>query len=146
MTSMQTPFLEHGGSPALAMLRELEISLAASQRPLLSGDVTALELEIARQIRLFHWIEGQLDGQIDTLTGDSETIAEMRAVSARVRHLGRVQSALLARASQRLRMIANVVAGPQALYAASATRCAAHSTAVTLSCTTALNGESPCRA
>jgi hypothetical protein len=119
---------ETSSREALALLRELETSFERSQRALLSGDADALQLQTTEQTRLLAELDALAQAAADEVaTNASEnrdaagsSRAELRAVAGRVLHLGRVQAVLLARAGQRIRMIAGLLAGPQAAYAAAA--------------------------
>jgi hypothetical protein len=110
------------------LLSELETSLASAQKALLSGDLDRLELHTRVQIRLLEsfrtcWTRPPHTVNRPDITHAPENpavAAELSVCASRIQHLGRVQSALLARASQRLRMIANLLAGPQAAYAETA--------------------------
>jgi hypothetical protein len=95
-------------------LFELEASLQASQRALLSHDVALLEQHICEQIRLQSSLEVLWSRDA---TRDLVFAAEMRAAQIRVLHLGRVQAALLVRAQRWQSMLSNLLAGPEASYA-----------------------------
>ncbi len=62
----------------------------------------------------------QNQGAHDQDANNADVLAQLHAGAAKVLHLGRVQAALLARARLRTRMIAHLLAGPQAAYAAAA--------------------------
>jgi hypothetical protein len=135
---------------ALALLRELEISLERSQRVLLSGDADALAVETAAQRRILTKLDalGKQDADAGR-AGDSEICdtadsypAKLHASAERVLHRGRVQQALLSRAGQRLRLISNLLAGPQLAYAAAAMQ-HSHATSAIVS---VRGDKTPCRA
>jgi hypothetical protein len=128
---------------AVALLAELEASLVASQRSLLSRDLEGLERATSEQIGLHRSLQtlrshdsaqsngAQNDGaqsndaqKNDAAPGndapplDPALAAGLRAAQWRVLYLGRVQAALLTRAQRSLRMLSNLLAGPAASYAA----------------------------
>ena len=104
-----------------ALLGELEASLQASQNALLAHDVTRLEERTCEQIGLRRsldilWDAAHPPGS-DPAQHDLRLSAELRAAQMRVLRLGRVQAALLGRAQRWLRMVSNLLAGPEASYA-----------------------------
>lgn len=112
---------------AAALLAEMERSLEASQRALLSRDVAGMELATAEQIGLRQSLEilwSRVPGLPDGARGNDATqldpalVAGLRAAEWRVLYLVRVQAALLTRAQRSLRMVSNLLAGPEASYAA----------------------------
>jgi hypothetical protein len=109
-----------------ALLGELEASLQASQDALLAHDVARLEECTCEQIGLRRSLEilwdaahppGSDPAQYDLAQYDLRLSAELRAAQMRVLRLGRVQAALLGRAQRWLRMVSNLLAGPEASYA-----------------------------
>ena len=103
------------------LLGELEASLEASQRALLSRDVACLEELTGEQIRLRHsleivWSRDAAPGR-EARSQDPAAAGGLRAAQLRVLHLGRVQAALLTRAERWLTMVSNLLAGPTASYA-----------------------------
>ncbi len=112
----------------LALLLELEASLHASQRALLSGDLDRLQQATCEQIRMRNclallWAKPALDAlKIDAQDSgaapvDCTLVGQVRAAQQRVLDCGRIQVALVTRAERRLRTIENVLAGPGATYA-----------------------------
>jgi len=96
------------------LLVELEASLRASQRALLSHDVALMERHTCEQIRLQRLLE-VLWSRRDAAR-DPAFVVEMRAAQMRVLHLGRVQAALLVRAQRWQNMLSNLLAGPETSY------------------------------
>lgn len=113
---------------SLALLHELEESLKASQWALLALDVETTESCTREQIRLRRGLEALLRNPAPTVTisrrekvrldlnQTSPSLYELRAAGKRVQHLARVQAALLRRSQQFLCVLANCVAGPEAVY------------------------------
>lgn len=95
----------------LALLNDLESSLRASEQAILARDVARLERATEEQTSLHRRLV------MLPVRGSSFSPA-VREAQQRVLDLGRVQSALLERARQRLRMLANWIAGPEAQYRA----------------------------
>lgn len=93
-----------------ALLSDLESSLRLSQQAILARDLEKLEGATEKQ--------AQLHRRLHMLPALEEESASSGVVEAhrRVLALGRVQGALLMRAEQRLRMLANLIAGSQAEY------------------------------
>jgi hypothetical protein len=96
------------------LLVELEASLQASQRALLSHDVALMEQHTCEQIRLQRLLEA-LWSRRDA-AHDPAFIVEMRAAQMRVLHLGRVLAALLVRAQRWQSMLSNLLAGSETSY------------------------------
>jgi hypothetical protein len=131
-------------SAVLGLLLELEASLKTSQRALLTRDLASIEQGTREQTRLvgsLSIVSAPIAAQLAAhLAGDPHQIAtalsnpahrsrvrldsrlsaqvssQVNAASIRILYLGRVQAALLVRARQCLRMLAHLVAGPQAGY------------------------------
>ena len=99
---------------AIALLRELESSLCASQQALLMRDLAGLERSQGEQIGLRK--------SLDLLPHDAWQPRDQGLAAAlgssvlRVRQQARVQDALLNRAQRWLRILANLVAGTEANY------------------------------
>ena len=108
------------------LLAELEASFQVSQRALLARDVVGLEACTREQIRLREslgilWSRAAAPAPgSDRAHSDLGLAAELRSAQMRVLHLGRIQGALLARAQRWLRMVSNLLAGPEGSYALSA--------------------------
>jgi hypothetical protein len=107
----------------LALLRHLEISLKSSHQAVLSRDIARLEWLTDEQRSLlyqFSFLYGRDQNQpgvASAITEDLSLSARIRQAQAQVLYLGRVQSALLNRAQQRLRAVSNRCAGTQTTYA-----------------------------
>jgi hypothetical protein len=100
------------------LLGELEASLQASQRALLSRDVARLEERTGEQIRLRRSLEIVWSRAAAPGSDAAPAVAgELGTAQRRVLHLGRVQVALLARAERWLSMVSHLLAGPTANYA-----------------------------
>ena len=97
---------------SMALLSDLEASLANSQQALLSRDFTRLEQCTRQQIGFHRALE--ILGPHST--GDPASVAALRTAQLRLLHAVRVQAALLTRAQRWLRTLANLVAGPEANY------------------------------
>ena len=95
---------------AISVLLELEASLLSSQEALLARDLAGVEQGTREQVRL------QRAFEILRPWDAAQTSSELRATAMRILHLGRVQAALLDRAQRSLRMISNLLAGPEASY------------------------------
>ncbi|HEY6769638.1 MAG TPA: hypothetical protein VI386_33270 [Candidatus Sulfotelmatobacter sp.] len=115
----------------LALLCELAASLESSQRSLLALDVAGTEHCTREQIRLQRHLAALLPHsglspaaalqKQRLLTGlrtadSSATTHKIREEAERIRHLAHVQAALLRRAQQFTRVLANLIAGNEALY------------------------------
>jgi len=103
----------------LALLAELEASLQASQRALLSRDVASLEQHTAEQMRLQKAL-AILSAPMPRLSGSNSNptlVAELRAAETRVLQMARMQAALLDRAQRWLRTVVNLLAGVEKNYA-----------------------------
>lgn len=113
---------------ALALLGELEASLRASQKALLARDAEGIERGTREQVGLQRalaplWAQdvgrpagGDSWRRAATPQCKPALAAALLAAQWRVLHLGRVQAGLLARAQRTLRMISNLLAGPEAVY------------------------------
>jgi hypothetical protein len=105
----------------LSLLKELETSLQASQRALLSGDLEALQRETCEQLRLQRaldagWPPNRANSESNPPGNEFASSVDLRAAQMRVLHLGRVQAAILARANRWLTTVSNLLAGPEAGY------------------------------
>ena len=88
---------------------------------MLAHDVARLEERTCEQVGLRRslgilWDAAHPPGR-DAAQHDLRLSAELRAAQIRVLRLGRVQAALLGRAQRWLRMVSNLLAGPEASYA-----------------------------
>jgi hypothetical protein len=125
-----------------ALLDELERSLAASQRALLSRDLEGLEQATCKQIALRRSLQILSPKTLVSRTPRSQILVSqtagpelraqdrpalelgsafaegLRAAEWRVLYLGRVQAALLTRAQRSLRIVSHRLAGSAASYAA----------------------------
>jgi hypothetical protein len=109
----------------LALLRDLEASLEATQKAVLARDLSGLERSTGEQLRLQRalailWAESGTHPKASLATWlqgcAPQLAAELRAAEMRVLYLGRVQAGLLVRAQRSLRMIAHLLAGPESNY------------------------------
>jgi hypothetical protein len=99
----------------IALLAQLEASLAASQKALLAADLAELERGTGEQRALCRQIENSFAaGPVPSPSHNqpSGEQADLRATQARVLHLARVQGALLRRAQRSLRVVAGLMAHP----------------------------------
>jgi len=115
---------------SLDLFEELQASLENSQKALLSRDLGGLEQGTREQTRLqkelAQWGSSALGGVragqasaegLPTSAADSAQVEiRLRAIQARVLHLGRVQMALLRRAHRFLHAVSHLVAGSGANY------------------------------
>jgi hypothetical protein len=116
---------------SLALLRQLEDSLNASREALLARDLSRLEQGTDEQIRLRRALGILLAGKnVGKNVGKNSDegadappslcdplLAEnLREAQLRVLQHGRVQAALLRRAQRWLRVLSNLLAGPEAGY------------------------------
>ena len=97
----------------LAVLHELEASLKATQKALLTCDVAELDEATREQVQLHQ----SLATFADSVSYASEADPELRLAEKRVLGLGRLQIALLTRARRSLKITANLVARTQGNYA-----------------------------
>ena len=120
--------LPENAERVLALLYQLEMSLAASRVAVLARDVESLE-DCTQQQRLCESQIGALLRESRTLSAESglpertpdshsHLREELLATQARILHASRVQAALLVRAQRSLRMVANYSAGSGSGYAA----------------------------
>ena len=116
----------HLAEVRLGLLRDLEASLETTQKAVLARDLVGLGQGTHEQIRLHQALETVLDRTYARIGGPADgpwrlrcepcLAAELHASAMRVLHLGRVQAALLVRAQRSLRMISNLLAGPESSY------------------------------
>jgi hypothetical protein len=112
----------------LSLLKQLETSLQASQRALLSGDLAALQHENCEQLRLQRALEacwppnGARTGEGSPKPDEFATSNSLRVAQMRILQLGRVQAAILARANRWLTTVSHLLAGPEAAYTSPAIR------------------------
>jgi hypothetical protein len=126
------------GRACLALLQELEQSLQSSQAALLGLDGAATEQCTREQVRVCRGLQALLlSPSLPTQLlptpvsptvilrelsrrkfgqGEAELAGQVRAAGRRVQHLARVQAALLRRSQQSLSVLANWVAGAEAVY------------------------------
>ena len=117
----------------LQLLRELEASLSGSRRALLALDLAGIEQGTREQVGLVRELERfperemqiprpaqelkkrmQESGEVPTCS--QEVAEEVRRCEQSVLQAARVQAALLARARRKLRILANMLAGPSLNY------------------------------
>jgi hypothetical protein len=110
MTS-ELPSETNSDALRLALLADLESSLRSTEQAILARDVAGLERATDEQANLHRRLV------LLPVHGSPFSAAVMEA-QRRVLQLGQVESALLERAQQRLRMLANWLAGPEAEYRA----------------------------
>ena len=101
---------EDPSKTARSLLDAMEASFQSSQRALLSRDLAAIEQQTREQVRLRREFEAL--SRCGLVGSDSD----LRAAEEYVLHLGRVQLALVARAQRSLRILSNLLAGPQSTY------------------------------
>lgn len=111
---------ETGVAP-LVLMAELEASLQGSHKALLALDLAGIEYRTKEQIgllRKFNAFGGHTaDGAGPALAVREPALAEeLRRSGTRVLQAARLQSALLARARSKLRVLANMLAGPSVAY------------------------------
>ena len=98
----------------LALMGELEASLDASRKALLALDLAGIELGTREQIGLLRNLEAVR--QRSTLACPAELEHETRRCGHRILQAARLQSAILARARAKLRVVANMLAGQSVTY------------------------------
>lgn len=99
----------------IELLNELDASLHASQKALLARDLSGLERRTTEQASMRRALEILRSRSL--APSDLRLARELHAAGQRVSHTARVQAALLARAQNWLRVIENLLAGPEAIYA-----------------------------
>jgi len=109
--------LKDGGEPmptCLALFGQLEASLHGSRKALLARNLAGIEQRTQEQRALAGKIEAVLRKGIVSSAGGLQE--ELRQSGKRVLAAGRLQAALLARARLKLRVLANMLAGPSVNY------------------------------
>jgi hypothetical protein len=131
---------DESGAALLAWMEELESSLLGSHRALLKLDLAGIERETSEQAGLigkFDVVRRQSGGAFH-LTGHSLTgyttgwERELRSSVSRILEATRLQAALLARAQAKLRVLANMLAGPSVDYGPFLARRAAGATGMAI--------------
>jgi hypothetical protein len=114
----------------LALMRELEESLHQSRKALLAQDLAAIERCTREQVDLIRELDALMQRSMaspvagrqekDEAPGRSpgalELEEELRRSRSRILEAVRLQAALLARARAKLRILANMLAGPSVTY------------------------------
>lgn len=103
----------------LALLRELALSLSASRAALVALDLSRIEQGTREQIELSHRLTKDLAGEDEGNVPEPEL--EMSQAEDEVRQALRLHAALLARVQIKLRVLANMLAGPSVNYSVSQT-------------------------
>jgi hypothetical protein len=128
-TDLQTAAGNEIASASLAFLCELESSLQASQKALLTLDVAGIEQGTQEQIRLAGKLSSLLPEirpdpaasaerlEMGTLPWALQWEAEMRATANRVLALTRLLALVLCQSQQLLTVLSNLIAGTAASYA-----------------------------
>jgi len=98
----------------LGLMAELEASLDASRKALLALDLAGIELGTREQIGLLRNLEAVR--QRSRLACPAELEHETRRCGHRILQAALLQSALLARARAKLRVVANMLAGQSVTY------------------------------
>jgi hypothetical protein len=112
---------------SIGLLAELEVSLTNSQRALLSRDVSVIERETQEQRRLQKALAELWADHLAAVQKENSSLnnsqrsttapsTELRAAQLRVRHLARMQLALLGRARRSLRIFSHLTKGPSVGY------------------------------
>jgi hypothetical protein len=96
------------------LLRELEASLLGSRAALLALDLEGIERGTREQVDLVGKLEA--NRRLGRALAGPELAEDFERCAARVGQAGRVQAALLARARAKLRVLANMLAGPSCDY------------------------------
>jgi hypothetical protein len=102
-------------------MRDLEASLDGSRKALLALDVAGIERGTSEQVSLlreFDAIRGPTreDGAAGVAAHTPELERELRRSGMRIVEVAGLQTALLARARSKLRVLANMLAGPSVDY------------------------------
>jgi hypothetical protein len=115
----------------LELMRQLEASLQRSRKALLALDLAGIERGTGEQVNLVQEFESVLrrstappaigrqsaeEGGLGLPVHASELARELRRSENRIREAARLQAALLARARSKLRVLANMLAGPSVTY------------------------------
>ncbi len=96
----------------LALLRELQLSLSVSRAALLALDLSGIEQGTREQIELSHRLAEEMAGE----NRMPERDLELKRAENEVRQALRLHAALLARERAKLRVLANMLAGPSVNY------------------------------
>jgi hypothetical protein len=99
----------------MGVLSGIETSLKNSQRALLARDISSVERETHEQQRLQQALT-ELWARCLASVQKADAPFELRAAQGRVRHLARVQLALLGRAGRSLYVFSHLLKGPGAGY------------------------------
>lgn len=110
MTS-ELPTETNSDALRVALLGDLESSLRETEQAILARDVARLERATDAQANLQRRL-------VLLPVRRSSVSPAVKEAELRVLRLGQIESALLGRAQQRLRMLANWMAGPEAQYRA----------------------------
>jgi len=108
------------GATLLAWMGELEASLKVSHEALLKLDLARIEYRTSEQASLMGKLDAvrkqSEDGALGLAAHAPGPARELRACGTRILEAARLQSALLARAQGKLRVLGNMLAGPGADY------------------------------
>jgi hypothetical protein len=105
------------GRICLALMSRLEASLAGSRRALLALDLGGIERGTREQIGWVREFETLLERyRLAPLSREALAGEEFRRSGERIVAVLRLQAALLARGRSKLRVLANMLAGPSADY------------------------------
>jgi hypothetical protein len=126
---MQGPSSREVPSSRLVLLRELALSLSASRAALVALDLSGIEDGTREQINLSHRLAADMAGEDDVPEPDLEMKSEMAQVENEVRQALRLHAALLARVEIKLRVLANMLAGPSVNYSVNQTAAPEHNPA-----------------
>jgi hypothetical protein len=103
-----------------ALMEELEASLLGSQQALLALDLAGIEQRTSEQAGLMKKFDAMRrqsrDGTQGFPTPSAGLEKELRLSGTRILEAARLQSALLARAQSKLRVMANMLADPSVDY------------------------------
>jgi hypothetical protein len=121
---MPTDFIAAGCAgpvAGLAVLCELEASLQASRKALLALDLAAIERGTSEQAGLIREFAALLRQSGENVrpglsAGTPERRETFQQNAQRILEAARLQAALLARAQRKLRVLANMLAGPSVIY------------------------------
>lgn len=101
----------------LALTRQIEASLHFRRKALLALDLMGIEAGTREQIFLAQALAGAMQ-RCGPACGSPapDRVAALRECQKRIRDEARLQAALLSRAQSKIRMLANVLAGPSVDY------------------------------
>jgi hypothetical protein len=129
--------MERFAPERLQLLQDLETSLQGSRRALLALDLAAIEQGTREQVGLVRELQGFSERKLRIETAPEIESAEIKATGIKAAEIeiagtkivedirraeqavlqaARVQAALLARAQRKLRILANMLAGPSLHY------------------------------